>query len=259
LDLAVRESLARVRDIRFRQDVRDRNNFAAAIAIGGLLLGSAIAYAGGNIGDGPGFHVVVFSALLSTATVYSSVWVLALVSDAEERVSVDHDVGAPCASPRSRLPPGSCRAARRPATGSIPPRRSSTSRKSRGPSRSRRDERRHGAALAARLRGRQHGRQRAVRRRVDRRRGRLRVLARRMVAVPLQCEVSARLPRRAYKAYRLDAIFVGNKWDPQLHDHSTVADRAIVIGAADWAELTARRKRCFAKRSRSSASCIEPP
>lgn len=81
-------------DIRFRQDVRDRNNFAAAIAIGGLLLGSAIAYAGGNIGDGPGFHVVVFSALLSTATVYSSVWVLALVSDAEERVSIDHDVGA---------------------------------------------------------------------------------------------------------------------------------------------------------------------
>jgi len=58
------------------------------------VLGSAIAYAGGNIGDGPGFHVVVFSALLSTATVYSSVWVLALVSDAEERVSVDHDVGA---------------------------------------------------------------------------------------------------------------------------------------------------------------------
>jgi hypothetical protein len=55
-------------DIRFRQDVRDRNNFAAAIAIGGLLLGSAIAYAGGNIGDGPGFHVVVFSALLSTPT-----------------------------------------------------------------------------------------------------------------------------------------------------------------------------------------------
>jgi len=66
-----------------------------------------------------------------------------------------------------------------------------------------------------------------------------------MVAVPLQCEVSARLPRRAYKAYRLDAIFVGNKWDPQLHDHSTVADRAIVIGAADWAELTAATEALF--------------
>ena len=54
-----------------------------------------------------------------------------------------------------------------------------------------------------------------------------------MVAVPLQCEVSARLPRQAYKAYRLDAIFLGNKWDPQLHDRSTVADRAIVLDLKD--------------------------
>jgi hypothetical protein len=68
-----------------------------------------------------------------------------------------------------------------------------------------------------------------------------------MVAVPLQCEVSARLPRHAYKAYRLDAIFLGNKWDPQLHDHSTVADRAIVLGASDWAELTAATDALFAE------------
>ena len=68
-----------------------------------------------------------------------------------------------------------------------------------------------------------------------------------MVAVPLQCEVSARLPRQAYKAYRLDAIFVGNKWDPQLHDRSAVADRAIVLGAADWAELTAASEALFAE------------
>ena len=68
-----------------------------------------------------------------------------------------------------------------------------------------------------------------------------------MVAVPLQCEVSARLPRPAYKAYRLDAIFVGNKWDPQLHDRSTVADRAIVLGTADWAELTAAAEALFAE------------
>lgn len=81
-------------DVRFRQDVRDRNNLAAAVTIGGLLLGSAIAYAGGNIGDGPGFYVVVFSALLSTATVYAATWILALVSDGEERVSIDHDLGA---------------------------------------------------------------------------------------------------------------------------------------------------------------------
>ena len=81
-------------DIRLQQDVRDRNNLAAAVAIGGLQVGSAVAYAGGNIGDGPGFHVVVFSALLSTLTVYGAAWVMALVSDGEERISVDHDLGA---------------------------------------------------------------------------------------------------------------------------------------------------------------------
>ena len=81
-------------DIRFQQDVRDRNNAAAALAIGGLLVGNAAAYAGANVGDGPGFHVVFFSALLSVSAVCGSVWVLAAFSDGEERITVDHDFGA---------------------------------------------------------------------------------------------------------------------------------------------------------------------
>ena len=86
--------LARFTDIRLQQDVRERNNFAAAVALGGMLLGNAIAYAGGNIGDGPGWWVVIFSALLSTFTVYAAVCVIALTSDGEERITIDHDVGA---------------------------------------------------------------------------------------------------------------------------------------------------------------------
>jgi uncharacterized membrane protein YjfL (UPF0719 family) len=86
--------LARFTDIRLQQDVRERNNFAAAVALGGMMLGNAIAYAGGNIGDGPGFHVVIFSALLSTLTVYAAVAAIALTSDGEERITIDHDVGA---------------------------------------------------------------------------------------------------------------------------------------------------------------------
>jgi uncharacterized membrane protein YjfL (UPF0719 family) len=86
--------LARLADISFQQDVRERNNFAAAVGLGGMLLGNAIAYAGGNIGDGPGWYVVIFSALLSTVTVYAAVCVIALNSDGEERITIDHDVGA---------------------------------------------------------------------------------------------------------------------------------------------------------------------
>ena len=81
-------------DIRFQQDVRDRNNVAAAVAIGGLLLGDAAAYAGGNVGDGPGLHVVLFAALLSTGAVTAAVWLVAACSDGEERITIDHDVGA---------------------------------------------------------------------------------------------------------------------------------------------------------------------
>ena len=85
---------AAVADIRLQQDVRDRNNWAAAITLAGLLLGNAAAYAGGNIGDGPGWHVVLFSALLSLTAVTVSMWLLAAFSDGEERITVDHDAGA---------------------------------------------------------------------------------------------------------------------------------------------------------------------
>jgi uncharacterized membrane protein YjfL (UPF0719 family) len=83
-----------VADIRLQQDVRDRNNWAAAIALGGLLLGNAAAYAGGNVGDGPGVHVVFFSALLAAIAVTVSMWLVAACTDSEERITVDHDAGA---------------------------------------------------------------------------------------------------------------------------------------------------------------------
>ena len=37
---------------------------------------------------GPGFQVVIFSALLSTFTVYAAVWLVALTSDGEERITI---------------------------------------------------------------------------------------------------------------------------------------------------------------------------
>jgi uncharacterized membrane protein YjfL (UPF0719 family) len=51
----------------FRDDVLERGNPAAATALGGGLLGVTFIFAGGNIGEGPGWWVVVFSAGLATA------------------------------------------------------------------------------------------------------------------------------------------------------------------------------------------------
>jgi glutathionylspermidine synthase len=82
--------------------------------------------------------------------------------------------------------------------------------------------------------------------------------------MPLECAVSAQLPRSAFKAYRLDAIFAGHKWDPQLHDRSTVADRAIVLGAREWHELTTAAEALFAEtllieRELQRAAAVAPP
>ena len=50
-----------------RDDVIERGNSAAVPAVTGGLVAVTLCYAGGNIGDGPGWWVVVFSAGLATA------------------------------------------------------------------------------------------------------------------------------------------------------------------------------------------------
>ena len=50
-----------------RDDMFERRNQAAVPAWIGAMLGVTFCYAGGNIGDGPGWWVVVFSAGLATA------------------------------------------------------------------------------------------------------------------------------------------------------------------------------------------------
>jgi hypothetical protein len=51
-------------------DVYERSNPAAAWAIAGAIVALAVAFAGGNVGDGPGWWVVIFAALLSTVTLF---------------------------------------------------------------------------------------------------------------------------------------------------------------------------------------------
>ena len=50
-----------------RDDVVERGNSAATIALSGAFLAVMLCFAGGNIGNGPGWWVVVFSAALATA------------------------------------------------------------------------------------------------------------------------------------------------------------------------------------------------
>ena len=54
--------------------------------------------------------------------------------------------------------------------------------------------------------------------------------------------VLARIPADYYSEYRYEAIFRAYKWDPQVEDHNTVADHAVLLDRAtarqleEWAE-----------------------
>jgi hypothetical protein len=77
-----------------RDDVIERGNPAALPAWMGGLWGVACCYAGGNVGNGPGWWVVVFSAALATAGL-GAVWVFVAGRTAlAEAVTVDRDRAA---------------------------------------------------------------------------------------------------------------------------------------------------------------------
>ena len=74
-----------------RDDVIERANPAAAYAIGGALLGVTLCFAGGNIGDGPGWWVVVFSAALSTLAFFLLWALLHRFTGLADTVTIDRD------------------------------------------------------------------------------------------------------------------------------------------------------------------------
>jgi uncharacterized membrane protein YjfL (UPF0719 family) len=77
-----------------RDDVVERGNKAAIAAVVGGLLGVTLCYAGGNIGDGPGWWVVVFSAALATGTLLVAWVVLAQLTPVVDTVTIDRDPAA---------------------------------------------------------------------------------------------------------------------------------------------------------------------
>jgi len=77
-----------------RDDVIERRNAAALPAWTGAILGVALCYAGGNIGNGPGWWVVVFAATLATAAL-AAVWLaMGQWSGVVDAVVIDRDVAA---------------------------------------------------------------------------------------------------------------------------------------------------------------------
>ena len=77
-----------------RDDVIERRNRAAIPAVGGALIAISLCYAGGNVGNGPGWWVVVFCAALATGGL-AAVWLvvdrLTTITDA---VTIDRDPSA---------------------------------------------------------------------------------------------------------------------------------------------------------------------
>jgi hypothetical protein len=80
--------------VSLRRDALERGNRASIVALGGALLGLTFCFAGGNIGDGPGWWVVIFSALLATGMWYGLWLLLQLLTNVGEHVSVDRDLAS---------------------------------------------------------------------------------------------------------------------------------------------------------------------
>jgi hypothetical protein len=77
-----------------RDDVVERRNNAALPVLIGALAGVTFCYAGGNIGNGPGWWVVVFSAALATAALLASWALLAQFTSIADAVAIDRDPAA---------------------------------------------------------------------------------------------------------------------------------------------------------------------
>ncbi len=77
-----------------RDDLIERRNAAAIPAWAGAMIAVACCYAGGNIGNGPGWWVVVFSAGLATAGL-AAVWlVVGQTTGLVDAVTIERDRAA---------------------------------------------------------------------------------------------------------------------------------------------------------------------
>jgi uncharacterized membrane protein YjfL (UPF0719 family) len=77
-----------------RDDAIERQNLSAALATFGALLGTTFCFAGANVGNGPGWWVVIFSAGLSTAAFFALWALLEKYTAISETVTINRESGA---------------------------------------------------------------------------------------------------------------------------------------------------------------------
>ena len=77
-----------------RDDAIERHNPGAAYAICGALVGLMLCFAGGNIGNGPGWWVVVYSAGLATIALFVVWIVLQMVTQISDTITIGRDAAA---------------------------------------------------------------------------------------------------------------------------------------------------------------------
>jgi hypothetical protein len=92
--ISIAQAVFALLGISVRDDVAERRNAAAGFACVGWTLAATCCVAGANIGDGPGFGVVLFCAALATAILCALWFLVAAVSGAVETITIERDDGS---------------------------------------------------------------------------------------------------------------------------------------------------------------------
>jgi len=80
--------------ISIRDDVAERRNRSAEFAAAGLTIAATCGVAGSNIGNGPGFEVVLFCAVLATSYLLVLWFLIAWRSGLADTITIERDLGA---------------------------------------------------------------------------------------------------------------------------------------------------------------------
>lgn len=91
--LAAQEMFAFV-GISWRDDFLERRNGSAAIAFSGFTFGATFCTAGANVGNGPGWWVVLFCAALSTCALLVLWVILNWIGEIADAIAIERDLGA---------------------------------------------------------------------------------------------------------------------------------------------------------------------